>query len=169
MRFLVLIPIVYAAAVLETSLVDVLRIGNVTPDLLALTAIVWLLFANGPRAFLAAGAIALVGDPIAPGRLGVGMGWMLLVGYGVSQLRARVKCDHLVGQLTVTWAAVTIWATGVGLTGRLLGEVAMPASTILARAVGVGCYTAGVALPLLLAIGWIGEPLLPRKRRPAPF
>ena len=60
-------------------------------DLLALLAVVWLLTASGTRAFLVAGAIALVGDLIAPGRLGLGFGWMLLVGYGVTQVRARFR------------------------------------------------------------------------------
>ena len=36
---LLLAPIVYLAAVLETSLADVLSIGHVGPDLLALVAV----------------------------------------------------------------------------------------------------------------------------------
>ena len=80
MHLLILIPIVYIAAVAETSLVDVMRIGDVAPDLLALVALVWLVTVAGPRAFLVAGAVALLGDLIAPGRVGVGTAWMLLVG-----------------------------------------------------------------------------------------
>ena len=165
MRFLLLTAIVYVAAVLETSAVDVICIGSVTPDLLALTAIVYLLVAAGPRAFLVAGAVALVGDLIAPGHVGVGAAWMLLVGYGVSRLRTRVKLDHLAWQVPMVWAAATPWAVGVAVTCRLLGDIALPWSTLLARAAGVGLYTAAMSLPVLMVTGWIREPLLARQRR----
>jgi hypothetical protein len=62
-------------------------------------------------------------------------------------------------------AAVTVWAAAVGVTGRLLGDVSLPWSTLLARSAGVGIYTAGVALPLLMVVGWICEPLLARRRK----
>jgi hypothetical protein len=178
MRCVILTLTVYVAAVAETSAVDLLRVGNVTPDLLTLAAVVWLLTAVGPRAFLVAGAVALVGDLIAPGRLGVGMGWMMLVGYGVTRLRARFQgatdgrgfmWQQLAWQVPCVWAAVTVWAAAVGLTGRLLGDVSLPWSTILARAAGVGTYTAGVALPVLMVVGWIREPYLARQRKLTDF
>jgi hypothetical protein len=178
MRFVILTLSVYLAAVAETSLVDVIRVGEVTPDLPALVAVVWLLTAGGPRAFLVAGAVALVGDAIAPGRLGVGMAWMLLIGYGVVRLRGRFRAAtdgrgftgaQLLWQVPMVAAAVTVWAAVVGLTARLLGDVPLPWSTILARAAGVGIYTAGVALPVLMVVGWIREPLLARRRKLAEF
>ncbi len=169
MRILLLLPIVYFAAVVETSLVDVMRIGQVAPDLLALTAMVWLLAATGPRAFLAAGAIALAGDLIAPGRLGVGMGWMLLLGYGLTRLRARVKLDHLLVQVPAVLVTVTLWAVAVGLTGRLLGDVSVPWSMLLSHAAGVGLYTAALSLPVLMVAGWIRQPYLARQARLAEF
>lgn len=173
MRFLILTLIVYLAAVAETSLVDVMRVGDVTPDLLALVAVVWLLTAAGPRAFLVAGAVVLVGDLIAPGHLGVGMAWMLLVGYGVTRLRARFQGATdgrgFMWQVPCVWLAVTVWAAAVGLTGRLLGDVALPWSAVSVRAAGVGVYTAGVALPVLMVIGWIREPLLARQRKLGEF
>ena len=169
MRFLILTLVVYVAAVAETSLVDVMRIGHVTPDLLALVAVVWLLTAAGPRAFLVAGVVALVGDLIAPGRLGVGMAWMLLVGYGVTRLRGRFRGATdgrgFIWEVPCVWVAVTVWAAAVGLTGRLSGDVSLPFSTILARAAGVGIYTAGVGLPVLMVVGWIREPRLARRRK----
>jgi hypothetical protein len=173
MRFVVLALIVYVGAVAETSLVDVMRIGDLTPDLLALVAVVWLLTAAGPRAFLVAGAVALVGDLIAPGRLGVGMAWMLLVGYAITRLRARfpgaTNGRGFMWQVPCVWAAVSVWAAAVGLTGRLLGDVSLPWPTILTRAAGVGIYTAGVALPILMVAGWIREPYLARRRKLAEF
>jgi rod shape-determining protein MreD len=165
MQLLLLAGLTYLAAVLETSLVDVLRIGPVAPDLLALAAIVWLLTASGRWAFLAAGAVGLVSDLIAPGRVGVGMAWMLLVGYAVTLLRARWKLNYLVLQVPAAFVAVTFWAAGVGVTGRLLGDFPLPWSTILARSAEVGLYTAGVALPVLMVTGWIREPLLARQQK----
>ena len=178
MRFLILILVVYIAAVVDTSPVDVMRVGHVTPDLLVLVAVVWLLTASGPRAFWVAGAVALVGDLISPGRLGVGMAWMLLVGYAVIRLRARFQgatngrgfmWQKLVWQVPCVLVTVTVWASAVGLSGRLLGDVSLPWSTILARAAGVGIYTAGVALPVLMVVGWTREPLVARQRKLAEF
>ena len=165
MYLVYLIPIIYLAAVAETALGDVMRVGDVAPDLIALVAIIWLLTAAGPRAFLVAGGIALVGDLIAPGRLGVGMAWMLLVGYGVTWLRTRLKSDHLGVQVPIACAALIAWAVGVALTGRLSGDVTMPLSTLLTRAATTGLYTAAVALPVLMVAGWIREPFLIRKAK----
>ncbi|NQU24801.1 MAG: hypothetical protein HQ567_26255 [Candidatus Nealsonbacteria bacterium] len=165
MYIVLLIPILYLAAVAETALGDVMRVGDATPDLIALVAVVWLLIAAGPRAFLVAGAVALLGDLIAPGRLGVGMAWMLLVGYGVTWLRTRLKSDHLVAQVPVACAALIAWAVGVAITGRLLGDVALPLSTLLTRAAATGLYTAAVALPVLMVVGWMREPFLVRNGR----
>jgi len=147
----------------------VMRIGNVAPDLLALAAVICLLTARGPRAFLVTGVIVLVGDLIAPGRLGVGMGWMLLIGYAVTRQRPRFDLDHLALQVFLVAAVVTTWAAAVGISGRLLGEVSLPWSTLITRAAGVGLYTAGVALPVLMVLAWIREPYLMRKRRLAEF
>ncbi|MBN2475466.1 MAG: hypothetical protein JXB62_12720 [Pirellulales bacterium] len=169
MRFVWLTLAVYLAAVAETSLIDVLRIGEVTPDLLALVAVVWLLTSGSPRAFLGAGAVALVGDLIAPGHLGVGMGWMLLAGYGVGRLRARFRLEHLGWQVLITFATVAAWAAAVGATGRLIGDLSLAWSAVVPRALGVGLYTAAVALPVWMVVGWIRQPFLARKRRLAEF
>ena len=165
MPAVLLVIVVYLVAVIQTSLVDVLRIGQVAPDLLALTAVVWVLLARGRSAFLVAGAIALVGDLIAPGHLGVGAGWMLAVGYGLWRLQAVVKLTNLGTQLLVIWAAVTVWAVGVGLSGWLLGDVSLSLPTVTARAAGVGLYTAAVALPVLMVVGWLREPWIARARK----
>jgi len=56
---LLLLPLLYAAAAIQTSLGDLMRVGRAEPDLLALAAVAWLLAAEGPHAFLVAGAIGL--------------------------------------------------------------------------------------------------------------
>ena len=160
MKALLLTLIVYVAAVFDTALADAMRIGHAAPDMLALTAVVWLLVAAGPRALLTAGLIALVGDLVAPGHVGVGAFWMLLVGYAIYRLRTLVKLDHLPERVLVVWAAVTIWAIASGLTGRLWGDVALPSMTVVTRASATGLYTAGVSLPVLMVLGWFREPRL---------
>lgn len=157
MRAILLIPLVYLAAVMETSLVDRMRIGNITPDLLALVAVIWLLTSTGSRAFLVAGAVMMVGDLISPGRVGIGMAWMLLVGYGLNRLRLRIALNHLVLQVPAVFVSVTAWAAGVGVSERLLGDASLPMAEVVARAFGVGFYTAGVALPVLMIVGWACE------------
>jgi hypothetical protein len=170
MYILLLLPIVYAAAVLDTLLGNVLHIGSVAPDLLAMTAVVWILVAAGPRAFCVAGMIALVGDLIAPGQLGIGTAWMLLIGYGLCRLRGYFVTGNLPLRVLAVWVAVTLWAIGVGLSGYLLsgyllGQVATPVTTVLCRAAGVGVYTAALSLPLLMVIGWIRESRFLRQPR----
>ena len=165
MRILLLALIVYLAAVAETSLGDVMRVGRVTPDLLALVATVYVLAARGPRAFLVAGAVALAGDLIAPGRLGVGAAWMLVVGYAVGRLRHHVRLDHFTAQVPVVGLAVACWAAGVGATARLLGELPLAWSTTAVRAAGVGLYTAGVALPVLMVLAWTRERAIAPQRQ----
>ena len=169
MRYLLLPPIVYVAAVLETSAVDAITVGRIAPDLLAMVAIVWLTTVGSARAFLVAGAVVLIGDLIGPGRPGVGMAWILPIGYAIGRLQEHVKTDHLAVQVTVVWAAVTLWAAAVGVSFQLLGDVSLPWPTLIARAVGVGFYTAAVSLPVLMVVGWIREPLRVRSERMAEF
>ena len=158
MRYLLLVPIIYVAAVLQTSLSGVLCVGHVGPDLMALLAVIWLLTDSEPRAFVAAGAIGLVGDLIAPGRAGLGMACFLLIGYAVGRLRTRLPADHLVGRVTIVLVAVSLTSLGIGCGDWLFGEPSPGLREIVTRSVGVGIYTAGASIPLLMILGWIGEP-----------
>lgn len=158
MRVLMLIPLIYLAAVLETSLADVIRVGQVGPDLLALVAMAWLLTATGQRSFLAAGAVGLASDLASPGRTGLAAACFLLVGYGVQRLRARLAIKHAAGQVAVVWAAVTLISTALALGRWLLGEAVAPPRVLLVRSLGVGVYTAGVSLPLWMVMAWLREP-----------
>jgi len=165
MRILLLVVIVYLAAVVETSLDDVMRVGSVTPDLLALVAVVYVLATRSPRSFLVAGGMALAGDLIAPGRPGVGAAWMLVVGYAVGRLRHHVRLNHFAAQVPVVGLAVACWAAGVAVTARLLGDLPLAWSAIAVRAAGVGLYTAGVALPVLMVLGWTRERAIALQRQ----
>jgi rod shape-determining protein MreD len=165
MWLLLLIPIVYAAAVLETSLADVIQVDCVAPDLLALVAVIWLLWSTGRWSFLTAGLIGLVGDLIAPGRVGLGMASFLCVGYALARFREKGRPHHLVWQVPAVCLAVTVLAACIA-TGRWLsGETSVALSTLLLRAVGVGVYTAGVSVPILMVVGWLHKPSGDQRRR----
>jgi len=169
MQRLSILPLVYAAAVLQTSLADAISVGHVTPDLMALLAVIWILVTTGRRAFLVAGAIGLVADLISPGHLGVGMASFLLVGYGLARLRTKLAIEHLVGQVFCVGAATTVLVTTQAIGSWLSGDTAVPLATLLVRALGVGLYTAGVSVPLLMLIGWIREPFRARRKKLAAF
>lgn len=166
---LLLVPVVYVAAVADTTLAERIQVGRVAPDLLALTAVVWLLLAAGPSAFLVAGAIGLVADLVSSGRIGLGTACFLLAGYALVRLRQRLALEALPAQLAVVFAAVALLSAGVGVGRWLLGETVVGPVTLLLGALGVGLYTAGVALPLLMVLGWIREPLVRRKRKLSEF
>jgi len=165
MRIFLLTLAVYLAAVAETSLADLIAVGHVVPDLLTTVAMIWLLTASGSRIFLAAGGIGLAGDLIGPGRVGVGLAGLLLIGYAVARLRARFPLENLPARVLTIWAGVTILAVGQAFARWVLGEVAVGLPTAVTRALGVGAYTVGVSLPLLMVIGWIREPYLARQNR----
>jgi rod shape-determining protein MreD len=158
MRLLLLLPLVYVTAVLQTALGDILRVGHVTPDLLGLLAVVWLLVTPGRRAFLVAGLIGLVADLISPGRLGLATGSLLLIGYALTQLRGKLGFDHFAWQLLAVWLATTALALSLAAGTWLLAEPSLPLTTLLARAFGVGAYTTGVGVPVLMILGWTREP-----------
>jgi rod shape-determining protein MreD len=158
MRFLLLAMAVYVAAVLQTTLVDGVRIGQSTPDLFLLAAIAWLLCGKERYGFLGAGLAGLAADLASPGRLGVGAAWLLLVGYAVSRVKVRFAVEHWTTQVPVVALATAVWAAAMGLTRWLSGEVAIGPAAVVQRALGVGLYTGAVSLPLLLVMGWIAVP-----------
>jgi rod shape-determining protein MreD len=156
-RCLLLVPSLYAAAAIQTSLGDLMRVGRAEPDLLALAAVTWLLAVGGPRAFLVAGAIGLLEDLLAPGRVGLAAACFLTVGYGLARLRARIPLDHLALQLPVMLLSLTALALAQTLGRWVAGETAADLGPLAVRALGVGLYTSGVGLPLLMVTGWIRE------------
>ncbi len=165
MRSVMLAAIVYAVAVVETALADVIAVGRVTPDLLALVAVIWTLLVPGRRTFLTAGVVGLVADLVSPGRLGVGMASFLLVGYGLSRLRARWEFEYLIGQLAAVGLATTFVALAQAAGYWLFGAAPAPPGALVTRALGVGLYTTGVAVPVLMIIGWVREPFRARRNR----
>jgi hypothetical protein len=148
-RLAILSLMVYATAVGETALVDALAVRHVAPSLIALAALTWQLAWPGPYAFLGAGAIALAGDLVMPGRIGAGAALMLLAAYGAGQLRVQMRIEHYALQIPLVWAATTAWAAGTSLAHA--GTLALWPSLL------VGAYTAALALPVLMVVAWLRE------------
>jgi len=169
MRRILILPMVYATAVLETSLADVMRVGHVAPDLLALLAVVCVLRTPGRQALPVAGAIGLAADLISPGRLGLGVACFLLVGYALTRLRTKLPLDFFAGQVLAVGVATTLLAAALATGQWLFGEALVSLSTLLVRAVGAGIYTAGVSVPLWMILGWLREPRRAPRANPAPF
>jgi rod shape-determining protein MreD len=158
-NYVLLAVAAYLAAVLDTALAPAWAVGPATPDLLALAAVVWALAPGKPRTFLAAAAIGLFADLIAPGRLGAGTASFAIVGFALVRLRPRVAMLPAWAKAAIVVPAVAAQILGIGLLRRLLGEIDLGLLALAARSAAVGVYTAGLALPLLMAIDW-----LPRSR-----
>mgnify|MGYP000881676352 FL=1 len=154
MAYVALIVCVYLAAVVDTALGDVLRIGEVAPDMVALTAIVWMLLARHRWSFLTAGVVALAGDLIAPGRVGVGAAWMLLVGFGLCWVLPKTRSRAWIVRLPLLAAAMIAWCLGVALTDSLLGNASRPVVSQLLHAIAAAVYTSAAAVPVLMVAGW---------------
>jgi len=157
MRFLLSLTILYLAAVVDTSLAEVFRVGEVAPDFLALAAVLWLLAIARPGQFLAAGAYGLVQDLIAPGRVGPGAAGFLLVGYLVARVRLRLAPEHFLWHVAMAWAGATLLALSTAAAAWMLGETRQPWLILSQRAAGVGLYTAALSVPLFMIAGWIRQ------------
>jgi rod shape-determining protein MreD len=160
MRFLILLPFIYVAGVLETSLGDVLQVGHVGPDLMALLAVVWVIWVPGPGAFLAAGIIGLASDFCTPGRLGLAMAAFLVAGYLLTRLGSRLPLRRIVLQVPTVFVSVTALALTLGVGYWLLGDSSSSLGTLSLRALGVGIYTAGLSVPVVMILSWTRKPRL---------
>ncbi|MBN1587878.1 MAG: rod shape-determining protein MreD [Pirellulales bacterium] len=164
---ILLVPILYVAAVVQTSLVDVLRIGRVEPDVLVFVGLVWVLCSRGPYRFLAAGAAGLVGDLLCSGTVGPGCAAGLAVGYLLVRADARIAIDRLASRLLAVWVGATFMILVEVLLRGILGQFVSWAHFGLALRLGLGAglYTAVISLPVLMVVGWLHSAHVARWRR----
>jgi rod shape-determining protein MreD len=148
MTWLFFVPILYLTAVAQTSLVDLVAIGHVVPDLFALVALAWVLLSPDPRAFLVAGVIGLAEDLVSPGCVGLGAGCFLAVGFLLSRMRGAVAIDSLVARTVAVGVSVCGLVLMLTVGQWLFGQVAIPATVAMGRAAGVGMYTAALSIPI---------------------
>ena len=86
------------------------------------------------------------------------MACFAIVGYVVMRLRPRLNVLPVWAKAIALAPAVAAAALGIGLTRKLLGEIDLGPLTIAMRCLGVGVYTAAIALPLLMLHHWAREP-----------
>jgi cell shape-determining protein MreD len=160
MRWILLPPAVYLAAVAQTTFHRYVVVGAVAPDWLVIVAMMWMLWGRGRHDFLIAGAIGLFADAIAPGRPGFGAAALLCCAYGLAQLRPFGIGRGVISQVVLTGPAAVIVSLA-GLAGAwLVGDAEMMPLPWLQHAGSVGLYTALASLPLWMVLGWLREPLV---------
>lgn len=155
MRYLAVIPALYAAACFQTSLVEAMEIGRIAPDVLALLAAAIALLVGGSGGLAMVAAVGLVEDLLSPGRLGIATASYLLAGWTATELAERFVPRLLATRLLFTGLFTGVVACGVGLARCAIGEAAVGPWSVVGRGVGVAIYTAALAAPLWIAIGWI--------------
>lgn len=155
---IVLAVAAYFAAALDTALAPAWAIGPATPDLLALTAVLWSLAPGRSRAFWPAALVGLFADLQSPGRLGVGLACFAIAAYALAGFRPRLTAAPPWTKSAAVALAVAAIALAGGVLRRLLGEIDLSAFSLLGRSIAVGAYTAGLALPILMVFDWLPQP-----------
>jgi len=151
---LFLIPLVYLASILQIGLARHWQIAGAGPDLLALVAVVWTMKSTSWHALAAAASIGLACDMNSTGPLGVGMALYAVIAYGVIWWRRQVRLDRLPAQIAVVWTGVTVISISEFVANRCLGQSIPPLPIAIERTAIVGLYTAMVAVPIVLVLGW---------------
>lgn len=155
-----LIGLTYLAVVLQTSLCPLIRIHDAAPNLLALEALAVAMVSSSPYAFLWAGWIGLLHDMASADRMGVAMFWFALVGYLVGRVRGQVYTEGFLVRTGVVLAGSSLIAGGLVASTRILGPTGFAWEGLLAQSLGVGGYTAAVAIPIFGAYSFRGRPAL---------
>jgi rod shape-determining protein MreD len=148
----------YLVAALDTAFAPAWAVGPATPDLLALTAVLWIISPGRPRAFWPAALVGLFADLQSPGRLGVGLACFAIAAYALAGLRPRLVAAAPWTKAAAVALVVAAIALACGILRRLLGEIDLSALALLVRGVSVGVYTGAVAVPILMALDWIPQP-----------
>lgn len=155
MRYLAVIPVVYTAACLQTSLAEALEIGRAAPDVLALAAAAIGLAIGGNAGLVLVAAVGMVEDLLSPGRLGIATAWYLLAGWTAMELAERFGPRRLTVRVLACGLFAAVAACGIGLTRSTIGEPAAAAVVIVGRSAAAGIYTAALAAPLWLTMWYV--------------
>jgi rod shape-determining protein MreD len=155
MRYVAVIPVCYAAACLQTALAEAVTIGRIAPDLLALVAAVIALVVGGNAGLGLVAAVGLIEDLLSSGRLGIATATYLLAGWAAIELAEHVDPRQLHWRVLASGLFAAAVACGVGLARSAIGEPSAGLFRVVGGGLGVGIYTAGLAVPAWLAIGWI--------------
>lgn len=162
MSSLLLIPMIYLAAVLETWLAPRWQVRGITPDLVALAALAWLSRSKSRYGFLMVALAGFAADFSSSAPLGLGMATFAVVGYAIIFLRQNLHLENILAQLLLVGLGATAICLLQSVVLRLVDRIAMPWQTLAERAALVGLYTTAVAIPLLIVLRWFGA------NRPSP-
>jgi len=157
MRALLLLPWLYLAAVLQLAWASGLEVAGVTPNLLAIAGLTFLLLVPEPRGFLVIGLFGLAADLLIAGRPGPALAAYLLSGYLLHRLIHRQKLNGLAPQWIVLWLSCSLLELITLAGGILLGELPLGPLQWLQYGLAGGLYTALCGLPLLMVVRWLRE------------
>lgn len=158
MPWLLLVVACYVAAILHATLDSVIGIGHVVPDWFALTALLIVLTVRRPQPLAIGLLVGLAADLSGVGPLGISTASLMLTTTAVAHLRRKLHIEHPALQVPLVALATTTYTVGVVLMTMITTWSTAPGVTPLLESIGVGLYTAAVALPILLIISWTREP-----------
>jgi len=164
MRLTLVLLVTYLAAVATTTFAGDLCVRNVMPHLLAAIAVGWVVTGNSRYDALVAAAMGLFSDGISAGRIGIDMAGLLLVGWILQQTRGRWSDHAPVRALLAGLAAGWLTLLGAAV-AQLAGDAAFTLVEVVNETGIAAVYTAGVALPAFMIVGW----LPPGERQAAPL
>ena len=157
MMKLFLVPAVYVAVVLDTSLGSALDVGLAAPDMLAVVALIWSLTIAPVRGYLVTGVVGFVSDLVSPGRLGADMACYAMVGYLLSLLHTRFGSRRPLVSALWAWPAAAILVMGPAMVRRVMGEVDIHWVALTVRGLSLATYTAAMTLPAVCVAVWINR------------
>ena len=149
-----LIPLAYAATVLETWLSIHWQSGVASVNLFLLIAFAWLIPRGGPYAFVTAGLVGLIADLNHSAPLGIEMAIYAVIAYTVLWLRRQFNAERLPAQLALFVSATIVITTAEAITAICLHESKMSLGAILQRVALVSLFTSIAALPIFFWIHW---------------
>ena len=154
----------YVAAVAQTTLADLVAIGTIAPDALALVAVVAVLYRRDSAPWLIAATVGLVADLIAPGRFGVEAACFVLLAIVVVSSGVSGRSSLFTQVAACAAASATAAFASASLHGAF-GESEMSIASTAANSLAIGVYTAAFGVPVLMVVKWINEGPLSRSER----
>lgn len=156
---LALVVWAYLAAAAQTTLAPSAELWAVTPDLLLVSAAVWVTAGRadvrGPRG---AAAFGLASDLISPGPLGVGMAVGFVLGVAVLWARRKLEGDSLAVRLILAAGFVVAGSLALACIYTLAGSLTLAPKLAYARTAGAALYSVALAMGCiaLLPMEWKG-------------
>jgi rod shape-determining protein MreD len=158
MHWIALLIATYVAALVEISLSDLSAVRGITPDLLALVLIVRLLYGPAKHQVAAAFFVGLFSDLATPGQVGIGLASSVLLGWLVTRRGQFAFAGATPWGVLIVLLLVSITTLAAAVVRQILGELDLPWASLPLRSLGVGVYTAGFSLPVLMVAAWMREP-----------